>query len=145
MFYNLKHLAASESSVFVRLTCFANLYSQFGQFALEDRLLFLWQAGFLLLLCISSLVTVQRLHFHCSTILCFSCSKEQERAVKWNGLAVTLKYWPLHFDDAHKFNAHNLFFIQKQHWIQCLHIQTDSRIYGKSTCLKWKGFLIKPV
>lgn len=61
---------------FVQPTCFANLYSQFGQFALKDRLLFLWKVGFLLLLCVSSLVAVKWLHLHRGSVLCFCCNKE---------------------------------------------------------------------
>ncbi len=55
-------------------TCFANLYSQFGEFALQYRLLLLGHVGFFLLslLHFSALRTLQRLHLHGnSSILLF--------------------------------------------------------------------------
>lgn len=51
------------------LACFANLNRQFGELALQDTLLFLWNTGllFLSVLYLPSLCTLQGLHLHGNT------------------------------------------------------------------------------
>lgn len=75
-------------------TCFPDLHSQFGELALQDRLLLLRHAAFLLLSIfhLSALCTLQGLHFHGNCpILLLSCTRGSPWPRLGPSLAATIR------------------------------------------------------